>query len=311
VCGIVAGAGNNPRGLPVFSCPVCRHELEQAHGALACRRCARRFPIIDGVAVLTAGEAEGHKLRQAVWFDEQTDDEFEITRPHGTPALYEWYYRNKFARSVSTLSSWVGGSMALTVCGGSGMDAEFLARSGATVICSDISLGAAGRATERAARYGLAITPIVAEAERLPFGDQAVDFVFVHDGLHHLPDPLAGVREMARVSRCAVSISEPARAAVTAVAVALGLAREFEDAGNRVARLTPAEVVAVLREDGFVITRAQRYAMYHRHEPGRVIAALSAGPTFAATKVAVRAFNALAGCIGNKLTVQAVRIGAP
>lgn len=118
------------------------------------------------------------------------------------------------------------------------MDAEFLARSGATVISSDISLGAAKRSAERAKRYGLRILPLVADVEHLPFLDRSVDLVYVHDGLHHLEKPLAGIAEMSRVASRAVSVTEPAQAAATRLAVRFGLALEREDAGNRVARVT-------------------------------------------------------------------------
>ena len=46
-------------------------------------------------------------------------------------------------------------------------------------------------------------------------------------------------------------MTEPAQAAVTRLAVRLGMALKREDAGNTVARLKPAEVESVLREAGF------------------------------------------------------------
>ncbi len=230
----------------------------------------QREGVEAGAVALVADGGDELKRRQASWFDEEVDDELEITRPHGTPALYEWQYLEKFRRSVRGLATALSGSTALTVCGGSGMDAEFLARRGAAVISSDISLGAARRARERASRYGLSITPIVADVERLPFADGAIDLVYVHDGLHHLAHPFDGLGEMARVARLAISVNEPARAAVTALAVRLGLALEFEEAGNRVERLREREIADALEAAGFDIVVAQRYAMYFRHEPGRV-----------------------------------------
>src|SRR5205807_314906 len=139
-----------------------------------------------------------HKSRQANFFDREEAAEFEIIRPHGTPALYRWLLEEKFRRGVAGVISALRGSgaMALVVCGGSGMDAEFLTSTGARVITSDISIGAAQRARERARRYGLPIMAIVADVERLPFRDRAVDLVYVHDGLHHLADPQNGLREM-------------------------------------------------------------------------------------------------------------------
>jgi ubiquinone/menaquinone biosynthesis C-methylase UbiE len=44
----------------------------------------------------------------------------------------------------------------------------------------------------------------VADAERLPFPDRSIDVVYVHDGLHHLARPEAGLAEMTRVARLAV-----------------------------------------------------------------------------------------------------------
>jgi SAM-dependent methyltransferase len=208
---------------------------------------------------------------------------------------------------VSGLEGLVGDARILTVCGGSGMDAEFLARAGGSVVAADISLEAARRARERARRFGFAISPVVADVERLPFTDQSFDIVYVHDGLHHLQRPIAGLREMARVAARAVSINEPARAAATRFAVRIGFAYDIEDAGNRVERIDPVELASALQDQGFRVVRLERYAMYYRHEPGSVIRALSREPLFTSLRIAFGIFNALAGSVGNKSTIQAVR----
>ncbi len=104
--------------------------------------------------------ADRYKRDQAAFFDAQPAA-WETSRPHGAPALYRWLMEEKFRRSVDGLQSVLPGATVLTVCGGSGMDAEFLARAGARVIASDISLGAARRALERSRRHGVPITPIV------------------------------------------------------------------------------------------------------------------------------------------------------
>jgi len=56
--------------------------------------------------------------------------------------------------------------------------------------------------------------------------------------------------------------------------VRAGVALEREESGNRVARLTPVEVIEVLRAASFRPIVADRYAMYYRHEPGWVFRAL-------------------------------------
>jgi ubiquinone/menaquinone biosynthesis C-methylase UbiE len=199
------------------------------------------------------------------------------------------------------------GALVVSVCGGSGMDAEFLAAEGARVLLADISTGAAKRARERAERFDLPIFPLVADAVHLPLADRSVDVAYVHDGLHHLERPLAGVAEMCRVARQAISITEPARAVVTAAAVKAGLALEVEEAGNRVERLTLAEIAQELQRHGFQVLRGERYAMYYRHRPGRAVRWLSTPAAFDLTKTGFKALNLLAGRFGNKLAIQAVR----
>jgi SAM-dependent methyltransferase len=258
----------------------------------------------DGIAVFPVDSE--YAREQAAHFD-HVDDEFETERPRGATPLYAWLIEEKFRRSIRGIDELVPGATALAICGGSGMDAELLARAGAHVVSADISLGASRRARERARRHELDLTPVVADAESLPFADESFDLVYVHDGLHHLEHPEAGLVEMARVARRAVSVTEPARAGLTRAAVRVGLALEREDAGNRVARLDPGEVAEVLRRRGFEIVCAERYGMLYRHYPGAPSRFLSRKRLFPLTVRAHRAANALAGRAGNKLTVQAVR----
>lgn len=293
--------------LRLVVCPKCHGQLTRADRDLTCNYCPRTYQIVDGVPALVVDPGKGAAQRQASFFDEVDNAEFEIERPQGAPWLYHWYFEEKFRRSVSALRSVLRGATALTVCGGSGMDAEFLARAGCRVVMSDVSMGACRRAVERACRRDVPLTVVAANAERLPFADRSIDLVYVHDGLHHLEQPFVGLAEMARVARFAISITEPAKAAVTALAVRLGLALEVEDAGNRVARLAPAEIESSLAEAGFKMVSSQRYAMYYKHEPGRAIEMLSKQGIRSVVTSSMHLFNTLAGGVGNKLTVQAVR----
>lgn len=312
----------------LLACPACHSHLSWASDQARCQRCATRYPIEDGIPVLIADRAaadhdelehehgqghapsDSHKDRQAAHFDRETAAEFETTRPHGAVPLYEWLLREKFRRAVAPLGRRLDGTTAIVVCGGSGMDAEFLHERGAAVITSDISLGAAKRARERARRGGFALLSIVADVERLPFGDASVDLAYVHDGLHHLERPETGIAEMARVGR-AVSITEPARAAGTRVAVKLGLALQKEESGNVVMRLRPDDVSAELERLGFRTLVRGRYLMYYRHEPGRVSRILSRPGLFAVVRTSWRVGNTVLGRSGNKMTVVAERAEAP
>jgi SAM-dependent methyltransferase len=275
--------------------------------ASTCEACPAVYPIDNGIPLFRRGDEDELKQRQAAWFDDGKDAEYEITRPQGTPRFHRWLLAEKFRRSIASVDGLIPGSVVLSVCAGSGMDAEFLARAGARVIAADLSLGAARRARERGRRHEVPLNVIVADVERLPFPDRSIDVVYVHDGLHHLERPLDGLAEMARVARRAVCVTEPARAAVTGLAVRFGLALEHEEAGNRVARLTLDDVRSTLTASGFRIMAATRYGMYYRHEPGRVVQLLSHQPLLGFAQASFRIGNVLAGRLGNKLTVQAVR----
>src|SRR5262249_2988278 len=152
----------------------------------------------------------------------------------------------------------------------------------------DISLEAARRTRERAERHGLPIAPIIADAEALPFRDESVDLVYVHDGLHHLEAPLRGLDEMLRTARLAVSVNEPARAQATMMAARIGLAEHYEDAGNFIARVDPAEVEEIVRAAGFDVVRSERYAMLYRHAPGRISRLLSSPGLFGVARNGLR-----------------------
>jgi len=291
-------------------CPRCHGALFGARDELACGSCHARYSLMHGIPILSLLDADDpasdYKRRQIEFFDREAE-EFEITRPAGQPRLYGWLMTEKFRRSVQGLESRLPGASALTVCGGSGMDAELLARAGAIVTASDLSIGAARRAVERGRRAGLPITAVVADVERLPFADSSFDIVYVHDGLHHLSDPMLGLTEMCRVARVCVCVTEPAQAAVTAIAVRLGIAQEEEDAGNRVERLTAKQIRVCLSDHGLRVVGVDRYAMYYQHEPGRWMRFLSRRRTLPIGRGAVLAFNAALGHVGNKLAVRGVR----
>jgi SAM-dependent methyltransferase len=297
-------------------CPACHGTLGWSAQTIVCSSCSVPYRVEDGIPVLVASSADvdhdeidhehaagDHNAGQAAWFDRASAEEFEITRPRGTPALYEWFLLQKADRALRPIGSELRGAIAVVACGGSGMDADFLAARGAQVISTDISLGAARRARERARRYELPILSVVAAAEGLPLSDRAVDLSYVHDGLHHLEDPLPALDELARVASRWVSVSEPAKALATQIAVRAGLALEREEAGNVVRRMTPAETMGRFQISGFHPLRSERYAMYYRHEPGRVTRLLSRPALLPLVKAGWRAANFVLGRIGNKLVV--------
>ncbi len=309
--------------LQLLTCPLCRDSdlvgLDErlTDGVLECDRCGASYPVRGGVPVLLPpGFDASHvheeldcvcqgKRQQAAYFDRQVAEEFEISRPHGTPSAYQWLMAEKLRRSVEMLPS-LRNPTVVDVCCGSGMDAEFLARRGARVLALDVSEGCAARALRRAERYGVDYLVAVGDAERLPIRTDSVDIGYVHDGLHHLADPAVGLRELARVARHAVSVNEPAAAVGTRLAVHLGVSSDREEAGNRVARLHPEDVRRELTSAGFEVS-ARRYLMYYKHEPGRLLRFASRPVVRQAYRSTMTLANATVGRWGNKLQVTAVR----
>ena len=303
-----------PRDLrTLLVCPACRADLSWAESAAQCTGCRRSYPMIDEIPVLIDDTDKAqidhdeidHKAAQASHFDRPRSEEFEIVRPRGTPRWHRFLLAEKLRFACAPFRTSLPNSAALSVCGGSGLDAEYLARAGANVISADISLGAAMRAAARARRFDLPILSIVADVERLPFRDATVDTVAVHDGLHHLAAPQVGLDEMCRVARTFVSITEPARATATSLAVRAGLAVQWEQAGNRVTRFGVADLTAAMQRNGFLVTSAKRYAMLYRHQPGAPSTLLSLPIMYPLAKVAWRVANAILGRFGNKVVVVA------
>ena len=251
-----------------------------------------------------------HKRQQMAFYDAHGASEFEVYRPAGCGRVYEYLLREKFRRAVARLGFALCGRSVLNVCCGSGMDAQFLAEAGARVIALDLSLEALRGARRRARRFQLHYDLVAADAEALPFTHRALDVSYVHDGLHHLERPEVALGEMARVARHAVVVTEPADAALTRVAMRLGIAGEVEEAGNRVNRLTDLQVRQVLLASGAREVRSARYLMFYRHQPLRAFRWFERRLAFAVFRTAFGAGNALIGRWGNKLTACAILDGA-
>jgi len=244
---------------------------------------------------------------QQHFYEEECDPEFEIERPHRCGRLYSFLIHHKFTLALDLLEADVRDASMLEVCCGSGMMTEKFADAGAKVTGTDFSAAAIARAKERARRYRFDASFAVADAQRLQYPDRSFDFAYVHDGLHHLEDPYAAISEMARVAKVGVLIMDPAKAALTALGVKLGIAEEVEEAGNEVKRLDPSRVARHLQELSFRRITWQRTLMYYQHEPFRWFNWFEREPMFSIFRIAFAASNAFAGRWGNKLTLAAIR----
>jgi SAM-dependent methyltransferase len=262
-----------------------------------------------------ARDAAGERASQLDFYREQIDAEEEISRPRCYPRPVQFLLERKFAwvldqleRKLVRASATAGalaGRSALVVCCGSGMESEMLARRGLRVVALDISGEAVERARERARRYDVHYELLVGDAENLPFPDDAFSIVFVHDGLHHLPEAYRGVREMLRVAREAVVVAEPADAALTRLSVKLGLSGEYEDAGNFVYRLRKDKLVAVFQACGLRDWSFRRNLIYYQPWTHRIYRWFEKPPLYWLFCAGFHVVNLFLGRWGNSLRAVA------
>lgn len=152
------------------------------------------------------------------------------------------YYPLK--KALSLLPFDFKGMTVLSICCGSGFEAEYLFKLGAKVVVSDISTEAV-RAAKRRCRY---LKGVVADSEHLPFKDSSFDLVLVQDGLHHLPNPYKGIYEMNRVCKNGFVFIEAQKSFVTKMLIKLKLIVEYEKSGNYVYRFTRKEIKKLMEE---------------------------------------------------------------
>jgi len=249
------------------------------------------------------------KAEQADYYDHQVGDlEFEINRPHGESRLYRYLMDFKFSRVANLLSRPLHGTTVVDICCGSGMDAEYLVRAGAKVVALDISDGCLDRARVRAQRYGLSYDVVRGDAESLPFETGSFDYGFVHDGLHHLPQPERAIAELARVARRGIIVTEPADASITKLLIRLGVMQPYEEAGNFVIRFRSDRLETLCRSLGFDHIKSSRYLVKYGHPPAGWWRRFDSEVPFLAAQAGFQLLGVtLFGRWGNKLAFVAER----
>jgi SAM-dependent methyltransferase len=236
--------------LAALCCPNCRRRdgvepgLVATDAALTCERCGAAYPIVDGIPVFLseaivaaepkhdADETDRQKWQQKNWHDQYGHTEWNIVDPHHAPLKKYCLYRQMGA-AAEMMPPALRPRLVLNVCCGSGLEAEYFAgRLHVPVVGTDISMGMVRNAVARASRAGYPFVGIAADSENLPFRSRSVDLAVVLHGLHHLADPPAGLREMARVSSGAILAFEPATSGIREVMMRVGVVSRIEESGN-------------------------------------------------------------------------------
>lgn len=135
---------------------------------------------------------------------------------------------------------------------------------------------------------------VQADAEYLPFADESFDLAIVHNGLHHLANPAAGLRELWRVSRGAVIAIEPADSKLMPVYLKLGIARSWEESGNEVIRFKKEDYLSFLGQNGDAQIFYRRYFWYeHPFLCEKLLPRLDHAPGLALTRMILPVINRL------------------
>jgi ubiquinone/menaquinone biosynthesis C-methylase UbiE len=201
-----------------------------------------------------------YKRRQQEFEDSQYVNHA-LSKDAPTPGQAYWNsFPFFFAAEVGKQAGVIHPKSILVVCCGAGSELKIWssAWSLGKIFILDFSMQAleAARRRKELNAFEGELIPICADAEALPCRDGSFDLVLIANGLHHLLDPATGLKELYRVARQGVIVIEPADTLLMPLFKRVGLAREFEEAGNEVRRLSRREFEGIIRgSDTFIFRR--------------------------------------------------------
>jgi ubiquinone/menaquinone biosynthesis C-methylase UbiE len=175
-----------------YRCPDCASELARTADGASCEACGARYAMRDGILDLVGAKSDLD--RSEVETQDRVADHYEQAR-----------YRHAFSRAyhAHTLDQLLElapprGAVLDDGCGNGFFLEHARGRGGAATrwVGLDVSTGMLRHARRR---LGDAAELVRGDACRLPFADATFDVVYARGLLHHLPDPPAGAREVARV----------------------------------------------------------------------------------------------------------------
>jgi SAM-dependent methyltransferase/uncharacterized protein YbaR (Trm112 family) len=180
----------------MLRCIECRGALELAGtDAIRCVECGRRYPIVAGSPVMLRRDSS-----------QSSHPDADLRRRTAESFAYEWDHfgelRPEWERNFRDYlrphePEFLRGRLVLDVGAGSGRHSYEAHRLGARVVAVDV-----GDAI-LVARRNLPgdVMTVQADAEELPFEEEAFDFVMAIGVLHHLPDPRRALKSLARFVR--------------------------------------------------------------------------------------------------------------
>jgi SAM-dependent methyltransferase len=177
-------------------CPDCGGPLAGAE-ALGCRPCGAVYPVTDGIPQLIGRRSQLNLAEIAT--QDGNAEHYDDVRYHQPWSVA--YHEDTMDQLVELAPP--RGLILDDGCG-TGAFLDFVRRRGHAVdgyAGIDVSRGMLARAGKRIRAGDAPELLVQADASRLPFADASFDVVYARALLHHLPDPVQGLREIARVLR--------------------------------------------------------------------------------------------------------------
>jgi len=200
-------------------------------GVLYCQACGHWYPVADGLLELLTGRLSYHEDRQRFWdrFSDRlaklglrpdadrgdtTSARLQATQQqhfdwyaNNTTQTYGEYEQSSFWQAADKLAfeAWRQeirpGSWVLDIGCAQGRSTFKLMDLDIDIVGFDVSKNLIRQAIQRyrTGTHAGRATFFVADASTFPFVDEVFDYVLVYGVLHHLPDPSATCREVARV----------------------------------------------------------------------------------------------------------------
>lgn len=175
-------------------CPKCKSNLIEGDSTYLCNKCNHEYFIKNNIPFFIPTSISKFKSEEAEFQSKTASDYKEA---HSLDSLRIKYLHDDFLAPIFKLPM---GSLILEVGCGTGEDMLKVAKSGQNVIGLDISYEMTMTAQKKMGGEGLTHETYfsVGDAEELPFESNLFDASYMVASLHHLEDPLSGLKEMRR-----------------------------------------------------------------------------------------------------------------
>jgi ubiquinone/menaquinone biosynthesis C-methylase UbiE len=179
--------------------PGCHGVLVEEPDGLRCTRCDERYPVLAGVPIFAKAIVQAGTHRQRTIFSElchSRSESYRTSEEYGARAIQNW----KKMRAIRAMGPAPGDLVTDVGCS----NGFFLRLMSTQYQTQGIGVDLADSifvAARQDGMLGFNNRFCLAEAERLPIGDETVDFVVSFDLLEHLPQPDEAIAEFARILR--------------------------------------------------------------------------------------------------------------